>query len=109
MDVKCLLKDLTEWYYKDGNGIFLSEKSRDLFFDLLKTIDEALKMGHKDNDNLHPDDLGEFPFKGKPGYGLRGMGSDLRTGLLEDIRTRGRITGITYSGHTEYWKSKGYM
>jgi hypothetical protein len=108
-DVKSLLNDLTKWYYKDGDGIFLSEKSRDLFFELLKKIDKALKRDHKDDDNFGSDELGEFPFEGKPGYGLRGMGSDLRTGLLEDIGTRGRITGVTYSGHTDYWKSKGYM
>jgi hypothetical protein len=95
-----LLEDLTYWYYEEGNGMFLSEKSRDLFFEFLKMIEKGLLENTENNldAKCSTEFLGDFPDKKqeKEGFGLRRTGSELRTCLLEDIGTRKQLTGITY-------------
>jgi hypothetical protein len=48
-DRKTLVRLLTEWYYKDGNGIFLNNAARDSFFEFrrrLLTKEEAKGLGY---------------------------------------------------------------
>jgi hypothetical protein len=106
-DIQCLLSELTYWYYKGGNGMFLSENSRGLFFRLLKEINEGLKpmttasCFFNENTDFPEAKLGKLPSEGEQGSGLRRLGSRLRTSLLEDVGTRGRLIGITYGGRKD--------
>jgi hypothetical protein len=96
--VQRLLEDLTYWYYEEGSGMFLSEQSRDLFFEFLEMIEKGLLEITENNldAKCSTEFLGDFPDKRQGKAGLRRTGSELRTRLLEDIGTRKQLTGITY-------------
>jgi len=69
---------LRAWYFHTG-GLFLTERSRDRYFDLLDGLrDElALRRGEPEQE-LEVDRFSE----------LRERGSALRTALVEEVRTR---------------------
>jgi len=93
-EVNTLLKELTSWYYEDGKGMYLTEKSRERFLDLLKELEDITKTkGARKDEAISSSDLGTFPDKETKtkGSGLRGAGSELRTLLLKDIGTREQL------------------
>jgi hypothetical protein len=79
--VNTLLVDLRKWYFENG-GIYLTENSRDRYFDLM---DELQKISLSNNTKSVVDqtnrEIIEFD-------GVRELGSLLRTDFTRDIGTR---------------------
>jgi hypothetical protein len=72
---------LRAWYFEVG-GIFLSERTRDAYFDLQEKLQEI------EYDQDIPDDGNEIPnFRS-----LRKLGSTLRTAMARDVGTRHKGT-----------------
>ncbi len=76
-DLSKLSASLRQWYYEKG-GLFLSDKSRDVYFALQDEIKAALDHGN----SLHSG-VDEPTFEK-----LREAGSALRTALTQDVGTR---------------------
>jgi hypothetical protein len=76
--VEELGSELRKWYFETG-GIYLTSRSRDAYFDLLDELRDrvAFRRGSR-GAKL---DFEEFER-------LRTLGSDLRTVLVQDVRTR---------------------
>lgn len=73
-----LAEELRAWYYEVG-GLFLSDNSRDRYFDLQDAIVAELKKDHADEDK----DLDNDSFEA-----IREQSSTLRTSLSSDLRSR---------------------
>ena len=72
-----LTADLRDWYFKTG-GLFLTDNSRDAYFDLQDAITAEIA-------NKHPAD---WELTGDPFERIRKKGSDVRTSLSSDLRSR---------------------
>ncbi len=70
--------DLRKWYFEDG-GIFLTDNSREAYFELQKKIQKVLK--NQQADLTAELDDGTFE-------AVRKLGSKLRTNLSSDLRSR---------------------
>ncbi len=73
-----LAEDLRSWYFEVG-GLFLSDNSRDRYFDLQEAIVAELKKEHPDENK----DLDTNSFEA-----IREQSSTLRTSLSSDLRSR---------------------
>lgn len=71
-------EDLRAWYFEVG-GLFLTDNSRDRYFDLQDAIVAELKKDHPDENK----DLDTNSFEA-----IREQGSTLRTSLSSDLRSR---------------------
>ena len=94
-DIRCLLKNLTNWYYEDDGGLFLTVQSRDSFFSFLEKMDKVQDREMKDDQDFPKEVIGEFRSNDKGGSGLRLKGSNLRTELQQEIGTRKELTSVS--------------
>jgi hypothetical protein len=76
-DLSTLTASLRQWYFEKG-GLFLFDKSRDVYFALQDEIKAAL-----DKSNAPQSDVDEPTYEK-----LREAGSALRTALTQDVGTR---------------------
>lgn len=80
-----LSEKLREWYFEIG-GLFLSERTRDEYFDIqreLESIIEDNTIGDGEDLAIKKSDESESWFER-----LRAKGSSLRTGMARDVGTR---------------------
>jgi hypothetical protein len=74
-----LAKDLRRWYYEMG-GLFISERTREPYFDLQKALAGILELRGEH-------DLKE-PIDGESAKLLKALASRLRTSMTDDVATR---------------------
>lgn len=77
-DLEKLTASLREWYFHKG-GLFLSDNSRDSYFDLQEAIKNILASNTEVKEQTVPETIYEE---------LRQTGSSLRTALVRDVGTR---------------------
>jgi hypothetical protein len=77
-DLELLTTSLREWYFQKG-GLFLSDNSRDCYFDLQDAIKNVLVA----NSEAKETEIAEQTYES-----LRSVGSNLRTALAQDVGTR---------------------
>lgn len=77
-DLEKLTASLREWYFQKG-GLFLSDNSRDSYFDLQEAIKKVLASHTEAKEQAVPETIYEE---------LRQTGSSLRTALVRDVGTR---------------------
>lgn len=101
---KALLLRLREWYYKQGQGIFLSEKTRALYFDSLKTL-ESIVIDQKTEEYITKK-FSSLRSILKNEIGIYGTVSNYKYELTQDYNIKTDITELNADIKTDFIELK---